>query len=143
MARTRTGDASVDQLPWAYRKGHDKPIGWKAGARCHGGPRVTSPRKGGEPSIWQVEEAETYLAGDEPVKGFDLIAVALTYCSMCAVQWDCARYAVACEENFGVWSMPIDLLLVLRRSVNPEETIAAAEVAGTPMQFAVRDSDLT
>lgn len=141
MARLTAGDASLDQLPWAYRKGHGKEIGWKAGARCRTmNQTVTSPRFGGEPSIWQVEDDKTYVnRRGEVVSGADLIDVAVKHCLLCSVQWECAAYAVSCEERFGVWAMTIDELTFLRRQIrNPQDFIVDARAHAVPIQVAVR-----
>jgi len=143
MARYVTaGDANIDQLPRAYTKGHKpEPIGYRAGARCISENLVvTSAPKGGRPSIWIVEDHETYMVGDEPILGSVLTEVALGHCSLCSVQWGCARFAVACEEDFGTRSMPLEDLLWLRKQRNPEAIIRRAEADGRPMQFAVRDA---
>lgn len=140
MARQAAGEASLDQLPWAYRKGHGKPIGWKAGARCKAERATVTAPKGGTVSIWLVEDFETYQVGDATISGDQLIGVALTLCALCSAQWDCASFAVAVDEDFGVWGMSLADLLWLRKRGNATEIIERARYEGQPVQYAVRDA---
>jgi hypothetical protein len=141
MARQTAGDANVDQLPWAYRKGHGQPIGWKAQARCAASREtVTHLTEGGRPSIWQVEDHKTYRRDNgEAITGAELIQIACTLCAMCPAQWDCATFAVMVEEDFGVWAMPLAMLEWLRRRRDRMQIIERARHQGRPIQFAVAD----
>lgn len=141
MARVTAGQADLIHLPVAYTKGHDKPIGWHKNARCIEENMTVRSDEGGWPPIWQVEGGKMYTAGDRRVKGSVLIEVALTHCSLCSAQWDCASFAVSVPERFGTWGMTIDELERLQRMPDPERIIRRAEKAGVPVQFAVRDTN--
>ncbi len=139
MTRIRTGDADIDALPVAYTRGHNKPIGWHAGARCRDerAPHVRPVKGGGEPSVWLVDPERRYHHGNSIVKGSALQAMAVLECSMCAVQWDCIRFALSVDEPVGVWGMTEDDRDWLARQPDAARIVNRAEAAGRPIQFAV------
>jgi hypothetical protein len=139
MARPRTGDTDdPSALGTAYTRGHNKPIGWRASARCRGGRNwVKALRNGGQPGLWIVDPRQTYVLGDDIFSGEQLIEMAVGLCSLCSVQWDCASYAVAAGEPWGVWAMRHDDLIWLMALPDPERFIRRAERRRVPVQFAV------
>lgn len=139
MARVRTGNADVDDLPISFTRGHGKPIGWHAGARCRDerAPHATPLKGGGEPSVWLVDPDRKYLFGTSVFKGAALQAMACLECSLCSVQWDCASFAVKVDEPIGVWAMSIDDRAWLQSQPDAERVIRRAESAGRSVQFAV------
>ena len=139
MARPRTGDIDdPSELGTAYTRGHGKPIGWRAEARCRGGRNwVKALRNGGQPGLWIVDPRQTYRLGNETFTGAQLLEMALGLCSLCSVQWDCASYAVSASEPWGVWAMYHDDLVWLMNHRDPERFIRKAEKRRVPIQFAV------
>jgi hypothetical protein len=139
MARIRTGNAEVEDLPIAYTRGHNKPIGWHGGARCRDerAPHVKPVKGGGNPSVWLVDPDRKYVFGSAVLKGSDLQEMACLECSLCSVQWDCASFAVSVDEPVGVWAMSQDDRAWLQTQADAEKIIRRAESAGRPVQYAV------
>lgn len=139
MSRIRTGSADLDGLPVAFTRGHGKPIGWHEGARCRDerAPRAKAIKGGGYPSVWLVEPDRKYRFGPDILKGDQLQAMACLECSLCSVQWDCARFAVAVVEPMGVWAMMPEDREWLQGQPDVDRIIQRAESAGRPIQFAV------
>lgn len=141
MARIRAGDVDIDDLPVAYTRGHGKPIGWHAEARCRDNeqPRASSKR-GAQVSPWLAKADETYVFVDRLTPGAQLVEMALIECSLCAVQWDCAAFAVTVREPVGIWGMSFEDRTWLQDESDPVGFIRDAQAAGRPIQFAVRDA---
>lgn len=139
MARIRTGNADVEDLPAAYTRGHGKPIGWHEGARCREerAPHATPLKGGGYPSVWLVHADHKYRFGNAILKGSELHEMACLECALCSVQWDCASYGVDVEEPLGVYAMSIDDRVWLQDRHDAEKIIRDAEAAGVPVQFVV------
>lgn len=108
-------------------------VAWKEQARC----RPSSSDVGLPRFAWTVDPKDTgkHLLG-RPAKAW--VALAVLECRNCPVQYDCARFALQVNEKWGTWSMHIDDLKRLQAHPRQNAIIAAAELAGIPVQVAVR-----
>lgn len=110
---------------------------WKDHALCTGHIKEGSPFR----QAWITDPSTKHRLGDQTVLGSTLIDVALTFCAMCPVQWDCATWAVQVRERCGTWAMPYERLEQMQ--ANPERAIVIidrARITGTPVQIAVRNT---
>lgn len=67
-----------------------------------------------------------------------LMDVALTFCQMCPVQWDCASYAVVAQETYLIWAMSNEDMRMLRKRADALILIERARNAGISVQVAIR-----
>lgn len=105
---------------------------WTEDARCRRNPNVPQ-------FAWTVMESDSGpLLLDRPAETW--IAMALLVCRACPAQYDCARFAIAADERFGTWAMPLDHLKRLKQSPWKERIIDVAEDLGTPVQVAVESA---
>lgn len=121
MARSRVGECSIDGLTRAYTRAHGVPDEWKTRARCRG----MNHTEGRLAFAWISEDST-------------MNEMALQFCGMCPAQWECASYAVAADEPWGIWGMRYDDLIWLKRRRDAAKIIERAQRAGDPIQFTVR-----
>jgi hypothetical protein len=72
----------------------------------------------------------------------ELIKAALTICSSCPAQYQCALWAIEMEEEAGTWAMEHDHLLWLIRQDDSEGIVHEARLAEEPVQVAVKQKML-
>lgn len=131
--RNRSLDAGTDKLPVSMRAAQGLDTSWKERSRCRDGNRRSD----------LPQFAFTVDYGDKgPLllgrKAEAWIAFALMECRNCEAQYDCARFAIDATEKWGTWAMdPEDLRALLKRG-GGRPIVAAAELAGVPVQVAVR-----
>ncbi len=95
------------------------------------------------PTPWHVSSTSVVTVAGSPVRGSELTKMALIYCYRCPAQWDCARHAIRGMMQAGTWAMRITHLRGLQAAMTTDEAVTlidAAEVAGEPVQVAVRNS---
>jgi hypothetical protein len=122
-------------LPPYVARAHEYDDSWKDHALCTGHIKEGSPFR----KAWITDAGTKHQLGDQTVVGSTLIEVALTFCAMCPVQWDCAVWAINVREPCGTWAMPYEDLE--RCKADPEGAltrIARARVTGTSVQVAMR-----
>lgn len=109
---------------------------WAEGAQC-------TDANGKLRYAWTVLANESIELGESVYSGSDLIALALEYCRVCPVQWQCAAFAVATapkpEQLWGTWGADMVELRWLKRQgpVVTDAVLGHAEVTSTPVQIAV------
>lgn len=110
---------------------------WKRQAVCRGHNKPGSPFK----DAWTTDPATMHIIGEGPaakvVSGQMLIDIALTFCAMCPVQWDCTTWALEVGERIGTWGVTYDDLLWLRERRDPLRIVETARASGTAVQVAV------
>lgn len=111
------------------RAAQGQRLDWKEQARCRDNPDVPK-------FAWTVVEGDTgpLLLGRKPEAW---IAMALMICQSCPAQYGCARFAVAVDEKWGTWAMPLEHLKRLKRLPAPDTVIDVAEDLGVSVQVAV------
>jgi hypothetical protein len=133
MGTTRSLDAGTDRLPVSMRAAQGLDLSWKERSRCREGTR-----RAGLPQF-----AFTVDYGDKGALLLDRtaetwIAYALMECRNCEAQYDCARFAIDAKEKWGTWSMDPEDLRLLHKRGGGRAVVAQAELAGEPVQVAVR-----
>ena len=110
---------------------------WMGEAACAGHNRPGSPFQ----HAWTTAPFEKHVIGEgdgaKRVTGDMLIEVALTFCAMCPVQWDCTEWALLVEEPGGTWGISYDDLEWLRRQPKPLAIVEQARVREVAVQVAV------
>jgi hypothetical protein len=122
-------------LPPYVSRAHNYDDSWKNHALCTGHIKEGSPFR----KAWITDAITMHPIGETVVSGKTLIDVALTFCAMCPVQWDCAIWAIEVRERCGTWGMPYERLEQAQK--DPDTWISrinAARVSGTSVQVAVR-----
>jgi len=105
---------------------------WTERARCRRNPNIPQ-------FAWTVMESDSGpLLLDHEAETW--IAMALMVCRNCPAQYDCARFAIAADEKWGTWAMPLEDLKRLKKDPWAARTIDVAEELGTPVQVAVREA---
>jgi len=110
---------------------------WQREAVCRGHNKPGSPFK----DAWTTEPSSMHILGEGPgakvVSGQMLIDIALTFCAMCPVQWDCTTWALDVEERIGTWGITYDDLGWLRLQRSPHRIVEAARAKEIPVQVYV------
>lgn len=86
-----------------------------------------------QPTPWQVSNNERVRG----IPGQDLIDYALIICAGCVAQYDCVKFAVHTDCNYGTSGMRIGSLRWLREQPDWEEIVDVAETVRIPIQQAV------
>lgn len=89
---------------------------------------------------WTVEPSKFITLSDgKRVKGSEMIAMALTVCHTCPVQWECTQWAVEVGECSGTWGVhPSDLQRLQGDPDRAVALIATAKRRNIPVQVAVQ-----
>ena len=134
-AETSYGN-DFDAWPIHVKLAFDADRSWAEGAQC-------TDANGKLRYAWTVLANETIELGDSVYGGNELIALALEYCRVCPVQWQCASFAVATapkpEQLWGTWGADMVELRWLKRQgpLVTDALIGQAEATATPVQVAV------
>lgn len=123
MTRHRTSDGEYD-LGDLINAAFGLDRGWTKHASCRAW--VGDDPK---PSPWQVNKSQTVNG----VRGSEMIKMALMVCHSCAVQYECARFAIEGKMQAGTWAMGITNLTWLAQQPDWEEILACAEDLGAPL----------
>jgi hypothetical protein len=131
MPAPRSLDAGTDRLPKSMRSAQGQKLDWKAEARCR-----PSNRPGLPDFAWTVVESDSgpLLLGRDAETWIEM---ALMICRSCPAQYDCARFALATDERFGTWAMPLEDLKLLKKQRGRDRILDIAEANGMPVQEAV------
>jgi hypothetical protein len=128
MARSRSFDGGFDDLPLSIQRALRVDRSFYAEASCrtneHTAPKIA----------WVASPGRNYKVGANRYSGEKLIELALSVCSTCPVQWQCASAALEADERAGVWSDTLENLHWLRRRGNHEVTLRMAQSAGVTVQ---------
>jgi len=111
---------------------------WKQQALCLG--------KSNNPNspfyeAWYTDPWRVHTLHDgTKISGATLTEVALQFCAMCPVQWDCATWAINVEEPYCVWGASHEDIewLQRKRSTRAAGDIERARREGTAVQVMVR-----
>jgi hypothetical protein len=110
---------------------------WKRQAVCRGHNKPGSPFK----DAWTTDPSTLHIIGEGPdakvITGQMLIDVALTFCQMCPVQWDCTTWALDVGERIGTWGVAYDDLEWLRHQRVPQRIVDNARSKGVAVQVYV------
>lgn len=108
---------------------------WMNAASCQGwGHAHYDPKcSDAQPTPWMVSNNESVKG----IAGHELIEYALIICQGCVAQYDCAKFAIRTDCDFGTSSMPIGSLRWLRAQEDWEEIVDVAEAVHIPMRQAV------
>lgn len=118
----RTAGYTDGATPPSYvTRAYHFDVTWQKQALCLGHNKPGSPFQ----HAWTTDSDPT------------LIEVALTFCQMCPVQWDCTTWALDVEERTGTWGISYDDLLWLRKRRFPYRLIEEARGRGEAVQVAV------
>lgn len=133
MARTRSFDGGYDDLPLSLRRAHDVDRSFYVNAACRtdqGTPKVA----------WVAAPGEHHRVGAHIWKGSKLIELALSICSTCPVQWQCATAALDADERAGTWGDTLENLHWLRRRHPGDyaKKIELAQSTGVSVQRTIR-----
>jgi hypothetical protein len=130
MPAHRTTDGNLDHAPIYIRAAVGLDLGWKQQAKCLG--------KGVElGGIWLLDDNEEVWFGDSMYSGEVLTEMALTWCSVCPVQYDCTRFGVITRAKVGTYGVHHNLLVKLMKREDWLEIIEDAELSDTPVQVMV------
>jgi Transcription factor WhiB len=129
-------DDDLDTFPLHVRLAFDVDLTWQAEGKCRnydGELRVA----------WSILPKEEITFGSSTYLGAHLIAIALEYCRVCPVQYDCARYAVQTAPShtyiWGTWGASMNDLRWLKRQ-GSTAIVDDAETHGVPVQVALREA---
>ena len=127
VARSRSFDGGFDDLPLSIQRALQVDRSFYTHAACR--------TERGTPKIaWVASSGRKYQVGANYYSGDKLIELALTVCSTCPVQWQCANAALEADERAGIWADTLDNLHWLRRQGNHQEKLEMAESAGVTVQ---------
>lgn len=130
----RTAGFTEGATPPSYvTRAYGFDIGWQKQAVCRGHNKPGSPFQ----HAWTSEPADKLLVDGQRITGAQLIEIALTFCQMCPVQWDCTTWALDVEERTGTWGIPYEDLVWLRTQRHPYQLIETARARGEAVQVAV------
>jgi hypothetical protein len=117
----------------------DEDRSWAEEARC-------TDSNGKLRFAWTVLANESIELGDSTYDGSSLIALALEYCRVCPVQWECAAFAIHTspkpEQLWGTWGADMVDLRWLKRQgpIVADAVLAEASCSQTPVQVAVHSA---
>lgn len=111
---------------------------WKAKAQCLG--KSNNP-KSPFYEAWYTEAGKVHELHDgTKVSGKVLTEVALTFCAMCPVQWECATWAINVDEPYCVWGASYEDIewLQKRGAERARSDIEGARKRGEAVQVMIR-----
>lgn len=88
-----------------------------------------------KPTPWQVDKSQIV----DGVRGSELIKMALMVCNSCAVQWECAEFAVRGKMRAGTWAMGITNLAWLQDQEEWEDILNVARENLEPLHPLITD----
>ena len=133
MARSRSYDGGFDDLPLSIQRALKVDRSFYDHAACR--------TDAGTPKIaWVAAPGQRYKVGANNYSGTKLIELAMTTCSTCPVQWQCAIAALDADERAGVWADSLDQLHWLRRTYPRDyaDKIEMAQSTGVSVQRTIR-----
>ena len=133
VARSRSFDGGFDDLPLSIQRALEVDRSFYADAAC----RTTA----NTPKVaWVAMPNTKYHVGGNIYRGEKLIELALTTCTTCPVQWQCAATAIEADERAGIWGDSLDNLSWLRRKfpVDFAAKIKMAQSTGVSVQRMIR-----
>jgi hypothetical protein len=133
MPAHRTTDGNLDHAPVYIRAAVGQDLSWKERAKCRG----QGVEMGG---IWLLEDNDIVEFGESRYTGKVITEMALTWCSVCPVQYDCARFGVITGAKVGTYGVHLDLLKWLMKRSDWAQIISRAEHTDTPVHLAVRQA---
>lgn len=130
-------DDEFETFPLYVRLAHGQDRSWEAKSHCRGA-------HGELLQAWHVLASETVVVGESQYRGSDLIKMALKFCQVCPVQWDCARTVIeSCHHHtymWGTWGADISDLRWLKKQGNERalEVIEESRSAAEPVQVTLQ-----
>jgi len=120
-------------MPLSVRRAHEADRSYYDRAMCRS--IVDTPK-----IAWLADPGRKYRYGNHLYSGTKLVELALKGCSMCPVQWDCARTAIQAGESAGIWSDTMDQLHWLYRTYPTRhiDIIEMARSTGVTVQKTIR-----
>lgn len=92
---------------------------------------------------WQCGESGTMVVSGREVNCYEVTKLAVMICQTCPVQWSCTRFALDTEAAWGTYGCRIRYLKWMLEDLEYWDALLIiddAELAGTPVEIAMRDA---